>query len=77
MRHGGDGERIADADHLSRDSGGAALEVDDFLRGVSQAALAAREVREEGVPLRGGAEAGGARGNEAFARGGRCCGWGW
>lgn len=70
MRHGGDGECVTDADHLSRDSGGAALEVDDFLRGVEQAALAGREGGEEGGPLCGGAEAGGVWGNEAFAWGG-------
>ena len=69
LRHGSDGEGIADADHLSRDSGGAALEVDDLLRGVDEAPLAACEGGEEGRPLCGGAEAGRTEGDEAFVWG--------
>lgn len=69
LRHGSNGQGIADADHLSRDSGGAALEVDDLLRGVDEAPLAACEGGEEGRPLCGGAEAGRTEGDEAFALG--------
>ena len=46
-----------------------AIPVDDLLRGVDEAPLAACEGGEEGRPLCGGAEAGGTEGDEAFVWG--------